>query len=130
MADIRLLNAPPSNIGAFYGANPDTGRTAAHVSIRVMDGPPIPAPPVTVSPRIPVGDLCRLVQARLDRDGVVELVAASQDGRQLSQLRRVARRLAADGFHCSQRDEKGGIVLTVIPRAGYAVAWYPGTPKV
>lgn len=98
-----------------------------------MNESPVAAPPITVSPRVRVEDLCRLAKTRLKRDGVAQLVAASGDKRQVRQLRRVAGRLASDGdvLCVPLKDNgQGGIYLSVIPRTGYAVAWYPGTPNV
>jgi hypothetical protein len=55
----------------------------------------------TVSPGVPVRELERRTRARVDRDGIAVLAAASGDQRQLRHLRRLAHSLASDGrFDC------------------------------
>jgi hypothetical protein len=51
---------------------------------------------ITVSPRVHVDELERLVRARVERDGGVEVAARTADRGQLAKFRRLSRRLRAD----------------------------------
>jgi hypothetical protein len=84
----------------------------------------------TISPRLPLGDLERQARARVERDGIYVVAAATRAGRQVAYLRRLRRRLEADpGLDCFERDlPDGTTLLSVIARGQRPGGWW-GEPK-
>jgi hypothetical protein len=91
----------------------------------------VPATVITLSPRVHVDDLVRLVLTRVERDHVAKVAARRQDVRQVRQLRRLARRLASDDeLDVSSGDRTDGTTcLTVFP-AGQRSAGVWGDPQI
>lgn len=74
---------------------------------------------VTISPRIPLAELERRLRARLARDGVAVLAAASADDRQRRYLRKLRARLAGDpGLSVFYGDRLDGATWLTVCRAG------------
>jgi hypothetical protein len=72
---------------------------------------------ITVSPRVHVEDLERMVRSRVARDGVAALVAPSGDPRQRRQLDRLVERLANDAqLDCYLADHPDGTALLSVFR--------------
>jgi hypothetical protein len=85
---------------------------------------------ITLSPRIPVAEIERRTRALVARDGVAELAADSADARQVAQLRRVARRMAADpGLECYLADRTDSATYLTVFMAGKRDAGWWGTWK-
>ena len=86
---------------------------------------------ITLSPRVPVAEIERRIQARVDRDGVAEVAAATGDGRQVAYLRRISRRLAADpALECYFADRMDGATYLTVFAAGKRPAGWWGEPRI
>jgi len=74
---------------------------------------------VTISPLMHVAEIVLRTRARVERDGVAELAAATADRRQVAHLRRVGKRLAADkSLECYLADRTDGATYLTVFAAG------------
>jgi len=86
---------------------------------------------ITISPRVHVDELERLACARLARDGVVELAAATGDQRQMRHLEKLAHRLVdPDRMVIAHHGQDGATYVTVLPAGLDHAVWWSGDPKV
>ncbi len=74
---------------------------------------------ITPSPRMPPDRAERVVRGRVGQDGIAVMAVATDDGRWMAWLERLARRLAAGGdLDCHLAEVRTGTTYLIVRAAG------------